>query len=258
MRSTRLIAELIAFQSVLNSLLRSHTIGSRREHRVVRIEIVVPAILVFQEVADRNLLITSLDLGEVLSQDTTLSKRLIGQRELALVDQTLNRHRAESLRNTRQTQNVATIHTLAVLPVGIAVAARIDQLALIGNRHRHTRQVIVLHKLQNLLIECVNTIANIDIVLFLLSILSRYGQIEQLRCVDLRFARNNLVGGRTEGYLCALRGLEIKYHLANLVTYGHNQIIGIKEQKTRTYRSQTCIFGGGQRHRGDLLARLGG
>ena len=254
---TRLIAELIAFQSVLDGLLRSHTIGSRREHRVVRIEIVVPAILMFQEVANRNLLITSLDLGEVLSQNTTLSKRLIGQRELAIVDQSLNRHRAEGLRNTRQTQHMTTIHTLAVLLVGITVTARIDQLTLIGNRHRHTRQVVVLHKLQHLLIESINAIANIDIVEFLLTILSRYRKVEQLRSIDLRFARNDLVSRCAERNLCSLRNLEIEDHLANVVTNGDGDIIGIRKQKTGANRRQTRIFRRRNRNRGYLLARLG-
>ncbi len=256
-RNTRLIAELIAFQSVLDSLLRSQAIGSRREHRVVGIGIVVPAILVLQEVANRNLLITSLNLRIVLSQNTVLSKRLIGQRELAIVDQTLNRHRAESLRNTRQTQNVATIHTLAVLPVGIAVTARIDQLALIGNRHRHTRQVVVLHKLQNLLVKSRNTVTNIDIVEFLLTILSRYRKVEQLRSIDLRFARNDLVSRCAERNLCTLRNLEIEDHLANVVTNGDGDIIGIRKQETGANRRQTRIFRRRNRNRGYLLARLG-
>ena len=210
-----------------------------------------------QEVADRNLLITSLNLRIVLSQDTTLSKRTVGQRELAIVDQSLNRHRAEGLRNTRQTQHMATIHTLAVLPVGIAVTARIDQLALIGNRYRHTRQVVVLHKLQNLLVKSRNTVTNIDIVEFLLTILSRYRKVEQLRSIDLRFARNDLVSRCAKRNLCTLRNLEIEDHLANVVTNGDGDIIGIRKQKTGANRRQTRIFRRRNRNRGYLLARLG-
>ena len=210
-----------------------------------------------QEVADRNLLIASLDFGEVLSQNTTLSKRLVSQRELTLVDQSLDRHRAEGLRYTRQTQHMTAVHTLTILLIGITVTARVNQLALIGNRHRHTRQVVVAHKGQHLLIERINTITNIDIVLLLLTILSRYGQIEQLRCIDLSFARDNLVGSCTESNLCTLRNLEIEYHLANLVADGHDQVIGIKQQETCAYRLQTSILSGSQGHRGDLSARFG-
>ena len=255
---TRLVAKSITLQSVLDGLIRGHTIGSRREHRIVGISVVVPTILVLQQVANRNLLITSLNLGEVLSQNTTLSERFVGQRELTLVNQALNSHRAEGLRHTCQTQHMTTIHTLTVLLIGITITTRVNQLTLIGNRYRHTRQVVVAHKGQHLLIECINTIANIDIEEFLLAILSRYGYVEQFRGVDLRFARDYLVGGCTKRNLSTLRHLEVEYHLANLVAYGNDQVVGVEQQETGTYRLQTCILGGYQRHRGDLLTRLGG
>ena len=209
-----------------------------------------------QEVADSDVLVAGLNLGEILSQDTTLSKRTILKRELTLVDQTLDRHRAEGLRYTRQTQHMTTIHTLAVLLISITVTTRVNQLTLIGNRYRHTRQVVVAHKGQHLLIERRNTVTHVDIVLLLRAILSRYGHVEQLRCVDLGLARNNLVGGCAKGYLCTLRHLEIEYHLTDVVTHRNGDVVGVRQQERGANRCQTRILRRSNRHHSDLVTRL--